>query len=169
MANVATTNNDSLLLTECSSGFRSRRVVEKSLIIASARTNNTAPARIMADLIQNETGIYGVFVAPCNGKVLRITANGTPFADMAAGGSVTAKLTKAVIGGTDVDLCSTIAIGDATVPTLDTAIDAVLSTTAGALDLLNGQHVYLTVAVSNHAVDTAVAYVTIAMEWLPTA
>jgi hypothetical protein len=121
----------------------------------------------MADAIQNETLVRGFGVMPCNGRVLRITANGTPFVDMATSGTVTAKLSKAVIGGTDIDLCSTIAIGAATVPTADTAIDAVLSTTSSDLDLLNGQHIYLTVAVSNHAVE-AIGYVTVMMEWMPT-
>ena len=167
MAHTRTTDPDARVIDQCSKGRRTRYVVSKSFIIAGARTNNTAPNRIMADLIQNETEIFGVFVAPCAAEVIRITANGTPFADMAAGGTATAKLTKAVIGGSDLDLCSTIAIGAATVPTADTAIDAVLATTAGYLDLLEGQHVFATVAVSNHTVDTAVAYITLEMEWMP--
>lgn len=167
MAHARSTDQDARIIKQCASGRRIRNVQNMGIIIASARTSNTAPARIMADAIQSETLVKGFFVAPCDCKVVRVSANGTPFVDMNTSGSVTAKLTKAVIAGTDVDLCSTIAIGAATVPTLDTAIDAVLSTTSSDLDLLEGQHVYLTVAVSNHTVDTAVAYVTIMMEWVP--
>ncbi len=167
MAHARTIDQDARVIDQCSHGKRIRNTQNMGIIIASARTSNTAPARIMADAIQAETLVKGFFVAPCDCKVVRITANGSPFVDMNTSGTVTAKLTKAVIDGSDVDLCSTIAIGAATVPTLDTAIDAVLSTTSSNLDLLEGQHVYLTVVVSDHTVDTAVAYVTIMMEWVP--
>ena len=162
-----TTDKAARIVEQCARGRRIRNVQSLGFIVAAARTNNIVPNRIMADLIQNETEIFGFFVAPCACKVLRIVANGTPFVDMATGGSVTAKLTKAVIGGADVDLCSTIAIGAETVPATDTPIDATLSATAGVLDLIDGQHVYATVVVSNHAVDTVVAYITLAMEWIP--
>ena len=165
MAHARTTNKDSRVIEQCASGRRVRNIVCKGVSVALDRTSNTAPRRIMATAITNETEIIPFFVAPCAAKVTRITANGTPFVDMAAGGSVTIKLTKSVIGGSDVDLCSTIAIGDATVPTLDTAIDATLTT--ANLTLVEGQHVYATIIVSNHAVDTAVAYVTLMMEWIP--
>jgi len=168
MAHAKVNNKDARIIAQCSAGKRMRYVTNMGFIIANARTNNTAPSRIMATVITSETEVKGFFVAPCACKVLRITANGTPFADMAAGGSVTVKLTKAVIGGTDLDLCSTIAIGAATVPTADTAIDATLATTAGYLDLIEGQHVFATIVVSAHAVDTAVAYITLMMEWMPT-
>lgn len=167
MTHTRTVDDDARVLEQCSQGRVLRNVVCKDIIIAGARTNNTAPDRIMATVIQNETEVLGFFVAPCACKVVRVTANGTPFADMNTSGTVTVKATKAVIGGSDVDLCSTIAIGAATVPTADTAIDAALSTTEGALDLLEGQHVFLTVVVSNHTVDTAVAYVTVMLEWVP--
>jgi hypothetical protein len=168
MANVRTTDKDARLIKQLADGKYTRYVASQGFIIALARTNNTPPNRIMADVIKNETEVAGFFVAPCACKVVRIAANGTPFVDMATSGTVTAKLTKAVIGGSDVDLCSTIGIGAATVPTADTCIDATLSSTAGALDLLVGQHVFATIAVSNHDVETAVAYVTLMMEWYPT-
>ena len=155
------------IVEQCARGRRIRNIQSLGFTVAAARTTNVAPNHTMADLIQNETEVFGFFVAPCACKVLRIVANGTPFVDMATGGSVTAKLTKAVIGGADVDLCSTIAIGAETVPATDTPIDATLSSTDGALDLIDGQHIYATVVVSNHAVETAVAHITLAMEWIP--
>ena len=166
MANVRTTNQDARIIDQCARGRRTRNVVSKDLIIANARTNNSVPNRIMATAIAGETEIFGLFVAPCDCKVIRITANGSPFVDNGVAETSTVKLTKAVIAGTDVDLCSTIEIGAATVLTLDTAIDATLSTTAGALDLLGGQHVFGTVIIGA-TVQTAVAYVTVAMEWVP--
>ena len=167
MANIRSTDNDARLIEQLARGRRTRYVVSKSIIIGNARTNNTAPNRIMADAIAGETYIFGLFVAPCDGKVVRITANGTPFIDNDTAETSTVKLTKAVIGAADIDLCTNITVGDVTVPTLDTAIDAVLSTTATDLNLLNGQHVYGTLVVGA-TVQTAVSYVTVEMEWCPT-
>lgn len=147
-------------------GLRSRHVNSVQISIAGARTNNTPPNRIMADVIQNETEVFPIFTAPCAARVLRIYANGTPFADMAAGGTIVATTSKAVIGAGNTALGAGITIGSATVPSADTAIDDVL-TGGTTSDLLEGQHVYTTVVVSNHAVDTAVAYVTINVEWTP--
>ena len=162
MAHAAVKNPNARVLEQCTQGRFIRNVVCKGLRIDTNRATI-----IVADVIKSETAVIPFFVAPCAEKVVRITANGSPFVNMAASGTVTAKLSKGVIGTTDVDLCSTIAIGAETVPTPDTAIDAVLSTTAGALDLLEGQHVFMTVAVSAHDCDVA-GVVTIMMEWVPT-
>ena len=154
------------LLFQCARGQRTRHVNSVGVIIASARTNNTAPARIMASLIQNETEVFPIFTAPCAARVVRIYSNGSPYADMDVAGTVVATTSKAVIGASDTALGAGITIGDATVPTLDTAIDDVL-VGGTTMDLLEGQHVYTTVVVSNHAVQTAVAYITINVEWVP--
>lgn len=161
-------DKDARLIEQLARGRRTRYTASVNFSVAEARTNNTAPNRIMADAIKNETVIKPVFVSPCNCKVVRIVANGSPFVDLDVGGSTNVKLTKDVIGAADVDLCSNIAVGAATVPTLGTAIDGTLSTTANALDLLDGQHVYATIVVSNHTVETAVAYVTVTLEYVPT-
>jgi hypothetical protein len=166
MAHAAVKDPVARLIEQCSQGRKIRNIQSKGFSVATDRAANDADSLLMADVIRAETEIFGFFVAPCDCKVVRVYANGSPFVD-SNGGTGTAKLTKAVIAGVDVDLCSTIAIGADTVPTLDTAIDAVLSTTSGALNLLEGQHVYATVAISNHAVE-AVGYVTLCMEWVPT-
>ena len=162
-----TTNKDARIIAQCAAGKAFRNVISKELIVAHDRISNVAPGRIMADVIAGETEIFGFFVAPCACKVLRITANGTPFIDNGAAQTSTVKLTKAVIAGTDLDLCSTIEIGAATAPVTDTAIDAVLATTAGYLDLIEGQHMYGTIVVGA-AVEITVAYITVEMEWMPT-
>jgi len=162
-------DKDARLIEQLARGRRTRYTASKSFSVGEARTNNTAPNRITADVIRNETERLPIFVAPCACKVVRIVANGTPFVDLDTAGSTTAQVTKAVIGAADVNLlASTIAIGAATVPTLDTAIDGVLSATASDLELIDGQHVYATVAVSNHTVETAVAYITLTVEYVPT-
>jgi len=144
-------------------GMRSRNVSSVNYIVAGARTNNTAPNRIMADIIQNETEVFPIFTAPCACRVLRTYANGTPFVDMGAGGSVTATTYKSAATALD----GGIAVGAATVPTANTAIDGTL-VGGTTMDLTEGQHVYVSVAVSNHTVDTAVAYLTHNVEWVPT-
>lgn len=168
MAHTRTADKDARVLEQCSKGRCIRNIASKSFIVANDRSDNIAPGRLMADVIINETEILGLFVAPCDCKVVRISANGTPFIDQATSGTATVTVTKAVIGGSDVALCTALSIsGVAAAPASDTAIDATLVTTAGVLDLLEGQHVYLTVAVSNHAVETLVAYITAMMEWVP--
>jgi len=167
MSHSATNSPDARIIEQCTQGRKIRNVASFGFSVGAARTNNTAPNRIMADLIQGETERIPVFVAPCNCKVLRIYANGTPFIKNNGAETSTLKLVKAVIADTDVDLNTTITIGLGTAPTTDTAIDAVLSTVSGALDLLEGQHVYATVVVGA-TVETAVAYVTGNMEWVPT-
>jgi hypothetical protein len=165
MAHTRTADIDARIIQQCARGRRIRNVASIGFSVASARTSNTAPARIMADVIGGETEKFPFFIAPCDCKVIRITANGTPFVDNDTGETSTAKLTKAVIGGTDVDLCSAITIGSATAPTADTAIDATLSS-SDVLNLVEGQHVYATVTIGN-TVQTAVAYITLMMEWVP--
>ena len=166
MAHVRTSNKDSRVLEQCARGRRLRNVVTKDLIVGQDRSNNTAPNRIMADVIAAETEKFGFFVAPCACKVTRIWVNGTPFIDNDVAETSTITLAKANIGASDTDLCSAITVGSATAPTSDTAIDATLSTTAGVLNLLEGQHVYGTIVVDT-PVETAVAYLTVCMEWIP--
>ena len=164
MAHAVVNDSQARIIEQCTQGRKTRNVVCRGLVIDTARSTH------MADAIKSETAIIPFFIAPCDSKVVRITVNGTPYADMASGGTVTVKLTKAVIGTTDVDLCSAISIGEATLGTLtvlDTAIDGTLSTTSGALNLLEGQHVFATVTVSAHDCDAA-GYVTLMMEWVAT-
>lgn len=158
-----TTDHRDQILYQCARGQRTRHVNSVKLSVAAARTNNTAPNRIMATLIQNETEVIPIFTAPCAGRVLRIYANGTPYVDMDVSGTVVATTYKSAATA----LGAGIAIGAATVPTANTAIDDVLvgGTTS---DFTEGQHIYTSVVVSNHAVQTAVAYVTINVEWVPT-
>jgi len=154
MAHARTTDSDARLIEQCSQGRRVRNIYSIPLIIAAARTNMTDPNHALADAIQNQTITKGVFVAPCAGKITRCYVNAGTYATCDTGGSATVKMTKAVIGTTDVDLCSTIGVGavSGSVPTAETAIDGTLSTTSGALNLVEGQLVYATLAVSDHAI-----------------
>ena len=168
MAHAKTTDYRDTLLYQCSRGFRGREVSTRKAIVALNRSDNTAPDRIMATAIKSETEVVPIFAAPCAARVLRIYANGTPFALMAAGGTVTATVYKAVIGGSDSALCSAVTVGQETAaPTADTAIDATL-TGGTTMDLLEGQHVYVSIAVSAHDVLTNVAYISVNVEWAPT-
>ena len=161
----STDYRDTLLL-QCSRGQRTRNVNSVSFSVADARDDNTPPSRLRADLIQGETEVFPIFAAPCAARVIRIYANGTPFVDNGAAETTVATTSKAVIGGSDTALGAGITIGDATAPTADTAIDDVL-TGGTTSDLLEGQHIYVTVVVGA-TVQTAVAYITISVEWVPT-
>ena len=173
MAHTRITNKDARIIAQCSSGKHIRNINNIEFSVGAARTNNTAPNLIMADAIQNEISTKGVLVAPCAAKILSISANGSPFVDMDVAGTTYVQVYKAVSGGADTALLtdnsnSGIKVGDATVPTADTAIDGTLSTVSGVDELTVGQHVYAILTVSNHAVQTAVAYVTVTVEWMST-
>ena len=160
---------DARVIEQCAQGRRIRNINQVPLIVANARTNMIDPNHILADSILNTTVNKGVFAAPCISEVVRCYVNAGTYATCAAGGTVTVKFTKAVIGGTDVDLCSTIAVSGETgaVPTAETAIDGTLSTTSGALDLLDGQLVYAIVVVSNHAITDRTEHLVAGVEWIP--
>ena len=169
MAHARTTNRDASITSQCGMGRRTRYISLVPVIVGQARTNMVDPNHILADSIQNTTVNKAVFIAPCICEVLRCYVNANTFVTTAASGSVTVKFTKAVIAGTDVDLCSTITVGAPTgsVPTSETAIDGTLSTTGGALLLWDGQLVYAVVVVSNHAVTDRSEDLIVGIEWTP--
>ena len=158
MANARTTDWEATLLEQTARGRRVRYCYHVPLLLAVDRTNEP-----VADLIDGEVSVNkAAFVAPCAGKVVRVTVNAVTFPTTS--GAATVKATKAVIGGTDVDLCTAIDIDN---PTDETAIDATLSSTAGALNLIQGQLVYVVAALSaTTSVDSSGLVVMI--EFVPT-
>ena len=172
MAHTRIVDKDARIIAQCAAGKFQRNISSQTFSIATDRAANDADSLLMASVIRNETAYKGIFVAPCACKVLGVFVNGSPYVDMDVNGTVYLQVLKAVIGGSDTVLLtdnsnSGIAIGSATVPTLDTALDGSLSTTAGVVDLLVGQNVYARVVVSNHAVE-AIGYVTATVEWIAT-
>lgn len=149
-------------------GLRLRNVASAKAIVALNRSDNIAPDRIMATAIQNEIAVIPIFTAPCASRVLRIYANGTPYVLMDTGGTVTFTVSKANTDGTNTALSSALTVGQVTAaPTADTALDATL-VGGTTMDLLEGQHVYVLLTVSNHAVLTLVGYLNFNLEWVPT-
>jgi len=172
MAHTRVIDKDARIIAQCSSGKFMRNISSISFSVGLDRLSNIAPKKIMADAIQNETSQKGIFVAPCACKVLGVYANGSPYVDMDVAGTVYVQVYKSVATGGDTALLtdntnSGIKVGDATVPTVDVAIDGTLSTTAGVVDLTVGQHVYAILTVSDHAVQSAVGNITITVEWRP--
>lgn len=171
MAITRKTDKDAKIISQCARGRYLRNVNCVTFSAASARGNNTAPQKIMADVIPNETCTKGIFIAPCAGKVLGVYANGSPYIDMASGGAAYVQVYKAT-SGADIALLTDntnlgIKVGDVTVPTADTALDGTLSSTAGVVDLTAGQNVYATLNVRSAAVESVVGYLTLAVEWMP--
>jgi len=143
-------------------GYRSRRIKEVPFIVANARTNMTDPSHALADCITAETIQKAVMIAPCKGKILRTYVNALVYPT--AGTSAGVVFKKAVIGGSDVGLNTAIDINN---PTDETAIDGVLSTTAGALEFIEGQLIYAEVAVVG-AVNPRSNALVLGIEWVPT-
>ena len=150
------------ILFQCSRGQRTRNVNSITFSLAGARTNNTAPNRIMADVIAGETEVIPIFTAPCATRVIRIYANGTPYADQGVGETTVVTTYKSGA----VALGAGITVGDATVPTANTALDDVL-VGGTTMDLAEGNHVYASV-VCAAGTFVAVAYITLNVEWVPT-
>ena len=169
MAHTRSIDSDAPITKQCARMRRIRNVAKVPLIAAQARTNMTDPNHVLGTAIKNTSEVVGMFVAPCKAEVVRCYANAGTFATCASGGTVTVKATKGVIGDTDVDLCSTITVSgeSGSVPTAETAIDGTLSTTTGALDLVEGQLVYATLAVSNHDITDRTEHLAFCVEWIP--
>lgn len=101
----------------------------------------------------------GVFIAPCKCTVTKASINACPFPDYATS---TWDVHKANIGVGDTALITQLSIDGSTT---DTELEGVLSTTAGELDLIEGQLVYTTItlgaseAVAGEAIAVQVEYV----------
>ena len=132
------------------------------------RARRIATSQSISNVTQNQTDSYAIFVAPCACRVTKISANAIAFVDMDTGGTAPTTVYKANIGAADTALCTAMALGSATVPTAETEIEATLSTTSGALDLIEGQLVYASIATSNHVVDVDPSALVIQVEWMPT-
>lgn len=169
MAHARTTDKDARLIAQLATGKYLRYIAEVPFIVAEDRAAIDTESHFLADVIGSAGAANkAVFIAPCACKVVRVYANALAFVDNAAGGSTSAIFYKAVIGDTDVALNSALAIGAATVPTAETAIDGTLSTTSSDLDLIEGQLVYVTVTNSAHAVDARTDGLVLGLEWYPT-
>jgi len=146
------TNPEDRIISQCGRGYRQRRI---------------ATSMAISNVTQAQTDNYSIFIAPCISRVLKISANAIAFVDMAVSGTCVATVYKANIATSDTALGSGMAVGAATVPTAETEIEDVLSTTSGVLDLIEGQLVYVAVVTSNHVVDVDPSGLIFQVEWRP--
>jgi hypothetical protein len=162
MAHTSTTNNDARIISQCARGRRIRNIATASAILAADRAAIDTDSHILANIIDGETSCtIPLFVAPCDATVVRCFVNAKAYPTTS--GAATVTFSKAVIGGSDVALNTAIDIDN---PTAETAIDGVLSTTAGALSLVEGQLVYATVALSATTAVRSDSLV-LCVEWIP--
>jgi hypothetical protein len=167
MAHAKSTNAESTLLREIDRGYRSRRIQKVNLIIASARTSMAAPANALADAIISETIQKSIMVAPCAGKILRVTTNALTWPINA--GTITVDVKKAVIGAGDQSVLSAALSVENTgaVRVAETAFDASLNATATNLQFVEGQLIYAEVAISANGITTASIGLIVEIEWVP--
>ena len=142
MAHARSTDNDALLIEQCSRGRRVRYIYPRAVIVAADRTAQDADSSPVADVIDGETALILMFVAPCDGKFVRGTVNASTYP--VTSGAATVTFYKTVSGG-DTALTAAININN---PTAETAIDGTLVVTSGVTDLVEGQIVYASIAVS---------------------
>ena len=158
-----TRNKEARIVEQCARGRVTRYLSFVPVILADTRVAIDTESHILADIIDGQISANkAVFIAPCNGKVVRCYVNAITYPSTT--GAATIKFTKAVIGGADVDLCATIDIDN---PTAETSIDGVLVTTAGVLDLIEGQLVYAVIALSATTSVRSDGLVA-GIEWVPT-
>lgn len=161
MSHAKTTDARSQWSRELALGARMRHMQSCKFIIAGARTNNTAPNHHKATIIPSETRVIPIMIAPCDGKILRISycAQVVP-----AGGTLMMTPTKSLIADTDVALATALSAEQ----TNDTTVDFALVTTAGYLDFIEGQLIYLSIAASADAITTRSEGAIVTVEWMPT-
>jgi hypothetical protein len=164
MAHTKVIERKERLMDQLGKGYRTRYVKSLPFIVAQARGAQDATNEPVADCIKAQTRILGMFMAPVNCTVNRIFVNAQQYPTMAAN-HVHVTLSKAVIAGADVDLCSALTISGLTAYT---DYDAVLVATAGVCDLLEGQLVYVTLVVDNANVTAKSIAATVNVELYPT-
>ncbi len=163
-----TTGFDSQVYVEVGNGYRQRRVASVPFIVAHDRAAIDTESHILADMIVSENATSmkkAIFVAPCNGRILKVSVNAVQFPTNATG-TYSIDVYKAVIGNTDVSvLGAVIAIDNATD---NTAQHGTLSSVSGAIDIIEGQLVYALIAMSNNACTALSDGAVVSVEWRPT-
>lgn len=167
MSHTRVVDKSARIIDQCAKGRFIRNVATVDYIVANARSNDTAPNRIMADLIANDSSQKGLFVAPCNGTIESIMVNGSPYFTQQSGGLTMLQVYKqgqVVITGSGM-LVGGCATSGVTPQALSSGVtyDATIS---GA-SFTAGQAIYAVLATSNDAVTSGPGYITVSVEWVP--
>lgn len=164
-----TTNNKDLVYVEVGDGKRARRIVSVPFIMAEDRAAIDADSHLLADCIRAETGatarIKSAFIAPCKGKVIKVSVNAKTYPVNAAG-TYSVDVYKAVIADSDVSVLNAVIAVDN--QTDETAVHGTLSQTAGAVDFIEGQLIYVSLDMSNNACTAISDAAVCTIEWMPT-
>ena len=182
MAHTRSIDKSARIIEQCARGRYIRNVNIQSFTIAGARTNDTVPNRIMADVISSGDCKRGVFVAPSDATVEGISIVGMPHPmHTLTSGLTYIQFYKVRADTTNVPMLSDNAglglqIGgvifaaatSGNVP-IWTSTNVVIDGTfyqSGQTSLLAGDAIYTTI--SSFAIYTsAVACVTTMLEWVP--
>lgn len=167
-----TIDRDATLLTQIARGRRARYCWNEWIQIAEDRIDDSsADSAVVADVIRSQTVAVPIGVAPCVGKIVRCSVNATQWVEIAAGGTVTLRFYKAVIGAANTAITSATStiswVTGGTALTADTVIDSTMSTTAGVTDVLEGQLIYVDVVASNHAIAAKSLGLCVLVEFVP--
>jgi hypothetical protein len=81
MAHTRIIDQNARIISQCATGKFIRNVATASIMIANSRTGSTGPNHPMADFIMasGATLWKGLFVAPCDAKILGISVVGNPY------------------------------------------------------------------------------------------
>ena len=162
------------IMDQLGKGYRTRYVEFVEVIVAQDRTDDSsADSDKLADAIKNEQAMYkGLFVAPCNGRILRCFANALQWPGNAAAGALTGTWYKST---PTAETALTVALSlEAAGNTAKTAVDATPAAgwgdnrTLGINDMNEGEMVRLVIAVANADVLTKSENMVLGIEFMPT-
>jgi len=171
MAHTRTTDQEARIIDQCARGRYIRNVNSVDYIIAAARTDNTAPNNIVADVIPGEIRQKGMLIAPSDGKIECIMVNGSPYATLASGGVYmlqTYKQGKALVTGSGLRIGGTAVSGFVTALNSGVTYDLTLNTASGyETTFTAGQAIYSTVTANSGVVQSGPGLITVSVEWIP--
>jgi len=169
MSHTRAIDIDARVVEQVARGRHIRNIASQSYDIANARTNNTAPNSIMADIIPGEAFTKGIFVAPSDIKVVDIMANGAPWPVTASGGFIMLQIYDQ---GRRLGTSSGLQIGGSAVSGFVTALNSGvtydLSLVSGDQNIVSaGQAIYSTVTADSVVIQSGPGMVTVSVEWIP--
>lgn len=171
MAHTRSYDIDARVVDQVARGRHLRNVESQDWTIAAARSNNTAPNSITADVIQNETKSKGLMVAPSEIKIVDIMVNGSPWAVTDSGGFI---MLQVYDQGRRLVTTSGLLIGGTVISDFEGGFSCTsgvtydLTLVSGLENQVSEGHaIYSTIVANNIAIQSGPGMITVSLEWVP--
>lgn len=183
MAHTRIVDKSARIIDQCARGRFVRNVASVSLSIADARTNDTEPNRVIADVVASGFCRKGIFIAPSDAKIESISLIGSPYPmSVATSAAVWVQFFKATTSGDIAILSDNTGKGLQITGVVSAAAtsgngplyiargvvtDGSIYTTSTQQYLNAGEAVYVTVSANTIAIGSAAGFVVASVEWVP--